>query len=307
MSIPSSNQSQISGIRANNDILTFAEEVKAQELYNTKVKGRFLLITYTNDRNREDEFLEWLIENLPIYALPKEERIKKKYSIQEGVRLTRQAFKKFAKNAKTGELGEVILFYLLEVFEGAVQIVNKMPLKTSQNMYVNGADAIHFKADGNLRILYLGESKTGESFSRVLEDSFHDTDEYYKGGKMRFDIDLATGHLSTDILKQDRDMIKEYLNPFKKDLSKLAHVHAVFLGYHYKALSDFEGQLSGEELKNKVIEQYGKDIEKYLKSIEDKFDNYPKLKDKQFLFFVVPFKDLESLRKKFVKVIEGGG
>lgn len=295
------------GIRAKEEFKNFLDEVDIQELFDTKVKGKFLLIKYKHDENREEDFLNFLFHNITTYALIKDERDKLSPEASDQIiKLTQEAISRFVTNSTTGEFGEIILFHLLELMEGAVQIVNKMALKTSGKVHYHGGDAVHFGFDGDLKVLYLGESKTIPKFSTALRKSLEDTDKYYKEGKDEFDIKLATGNISDDIPMEQRELIKKYLNPETDDLSDFKQVHAIFLGYQYDLLKDLEGKYGGIELVDKVIESYKKDIAKYIKSIEKKIKDFPDIKDKRFLFFIIPFKDLDGLRDKFAKAVDHG-
>lgn len=295
------------GIRAKKEFSNFIEEVDIKDLIPTKVKGKFLLIKYMHDKSREEEFYKFIFNNLTTYALSCDER--SSLSPQDAdklFQLWKIAVERFIQNSKTGEFGEIILFHLLEVLEGAVQIVNKMTLKTSGNMPIHGADAIHFGFDGESKILYLGESKTGIQFSDVLRKALSDTDAYYKNGKREFDINLISGNISEDIPENMRKLIKDYLNPCKADLSDYKEAHAIFLGFQMDCLQELEKTYEGKDLINKAIESYKADVEKYVKDIESKFTDFPDLADKRFLFFVIPFKDMAGLRDRFAKAIQNG-
>ncbi|OPY88323.1 MAG: hypothetical protein A4E71_00534 [Smithella sp. PtaU1.Bin162] len=292
------------GCRAKEDFANFLETAEIKDIFPSRVKGKFLLIKYTNDASRETDFLRYVFENLPLYSLSKEERD----SLEPNtiLRLWKTAVDRFVSNSKTGEFGEIILFHLLELFEGAVQIVNKMALKTSGEMHAHGADAIHFGLDGSLKTLYLGESKTYQSFGDALNKALSDINNYHKNGGRQFDIKLVSGNLPEDIPEETRKMIKDYLNPCKSDLFDFTEAHAVFIGYQYDSLQSIEQNHRGVELINKALELYRESIKQYLADIESKFKEFPDLANKNFLFFIIPFKDLKGSREKFAKAVENG-
>jgi len=298
------------GIRAKQEFMNFLEEVEVKELFNTKVKGKFLLIEYTYDKNREEDFLKFIFNHIPTYALSRDERENLTPEDTGKIfELWKVALDRFVKNPNTGEFGEIILFHLLELLEGAVQIVNKMALKTAGGVYSYGADAIHFGFDGNLKVLYLGESKTTEStFSGALNKSLNTVDEYYykQKGKKEFEINLASGNISNDIPEPTRTLIKDYLNPSKKGLSDFKEVHAIFLGFQMNILKELENKYNSKYLLKKVIESYKEDIQGYIKKIESKFGDFPDLEGKRFLFFVIPFKNLADLKERFSNTIKNG-
>jgi hypothetical protein len=80
--------------------------------------------------------------------------------------LFQRAVAKLSQHTAKGELGEMILFTLLDVYLGAPKILSKVSMKTSRRMPVYGADAVHAQyVNGALR-LYLGESKVYSSFTK---------------------------------------------------------------------------------------------------------------------------------------------
>ncbi len=96
------------------------------------------------------------------------EHIEKKLDIENPESaevLFRRAVGKLSQHTAKGELGELILFTLLDVYLEAPKILSKVSMKTSRRMPVYGADAVHAQyVDGALR-LYLGESKMFQSFT----------------------------------------------------------------------------------------------------------------------------------------------
>lgn len=86
-------------------------------------------------------------------------------------RLAQEARSLFTNLAKSGEGGELLLYMLLEVVLGVPQVLCKMPLKTSSQMHVHGADGVHAQAkpDGGLA-LYWGESKLFASAADAVRE-----------------------------------------------------------------------------------------------------------------------------------------
>ncbi len=76
------------------------------------------------------------------------------------MRLEEEARGLFTHLANSGEGGELLLYLLLEAVLGIPQVLCKMPLKTSTEMHVHGADGVHATAldDGGIAV-YWGESK----------------------------------------------------------------------------------------------------------------------------------------------------
>jgi len=280
--------------RANSSFSNYLDIENTLEI-DTKIKGKFFLIKYEHDTNREEQFVKFLLNNMENYALTEEERQELKYHLE----IVKTAFRRFVKNSKTGEFGEMILFFILEVYENAMQIVNKMSIKTSGNVHYHGADSIHFGLDGKVQVLYLGESKTSEKdFTTALVDAIDSITNFYTEEKDKFEVDLISGNLSRDMPNEIREAIKRYLDPEQPEKLTCCQTHAVFLGFEESYLLSMEKQYCGEELIKKVTEKYKEKIIKYIRLIEQKV-SASKISDKRFCFFILPFKDLEKSRGQF--------
>ena len=61
---------------------------------------------------------------------------------------------------------------------------------------------------------------------------------------------------------------------------------------------------SGKELEDKIKKEYLAEAKKSIDIIEEELKSYAQLKNKRFLFFVLPFKDLKKLKDQFSEVIK---
>jgi len=281
----------------------FSNYLKIQETktISSKITGKFFLIKYKHDENREDDFIDFILQNVEDYALTEQE---KKDCKNRAYLIVKKAFRRFVQKSKSGECGEIILFHILEVFEKAMQVVNKMSLKTSGNMHYHGADAVHFGLNGDLKVLYLGESKTGKTFSDTLSKSVKSVEEFYNSEKQKFEVDLVSGNLSKEIPGDIKKVIKDYLDPTKPNKEDCCQVHAIFLGFEESYLKELEKDYSGKELIKKVVDSYKEKIQKYVKSIESKLNANSDLASKRFFFFLLPFKDIDKFKKTFAEEIK---
>lgn len=183
-----------------------------------------------------------------------------------------------------------------------------MAIKTTPGMHQHGADAVHFGFDGGIKTLYLGEAKTELEFKKAVKDAFNTIVDYYYGkdNKLKFEISLASGNISEDIKEPYRSEIKRYLDPRSENLSDLQRVHAVFIGYEFSTLKDLESKFEGTTLAQNVRTEYCNEAQKYSNIIEGEASSHSELKNKRFLFFVLPFKDLKRLREAFSEVVKNG-
>lgn len=301
-------------IRADGDFFNFVEIFHECDI-SPKIRGKFFLIKYTHSENREEEFCDFLLDNLITYALKKSE-IEEAYTgtgEQKKIRASRfrklylQALRRYVQSSdkfKGGEIGELILFHILELVEHAVQITNKMSLKTSGKMHFHGADGVHFGIKENLKILYFGESKTGMKFSSVLYEAMESVNEFSKIKNKRREIELATGYSSDFITADMHEHIKKYLTSSTADLSDFTQTYAVLLAYDTQELRKLEGKFHGPELFEQVRSYYQSKIDEIVQTITGKHSEYPNLQNKFFIFYLVPFKDLTTVRETVLEEVK---
>ena len=277
--------------------------IKKKNSSSLNIKGHFYLVECSHDTIREDDFTDFLTNRIMQYCL----NSNKLYSLkpENAVKLVREAVGKFVNSERAGEIGEIILFCLLESELKATQILNKMQLKTSANMHYHGADAIHFGIDGDLKCLYLGEAKMKSDFSKAVEESLKSINTLFENEsqKKEFEVDLVNTHIDAEKFKGIKKEIIDALNPYKKKRD-FAEVIAVFIGYSQKEFSAYESQKHKDGLMNFLSSEYTKEIDNLMSSIETKIKNDAKLANKNFVFFLIPFKDVNETKKKFIQKVK---
>ena len=103
-------------------------------------------------------------------------------------------------NHRSGEIGELILFILLES-KNICQVYSKMRLKTSKNMNVHGYDAVHFEITKNNKIiLHFGESKMEKSKSNAINNAFKSINNL-SSEQFQLELDLIHDHVVANILR----------------------------------------------------------------------------------------------------------
>ncbi|MDM1139186.1 DUF1837 domain-containing protein [Empedobacter sp. R132-2] len=149
-----------------------------------KKKHYGLSINYTDLKERKDDFLSELINTVVswVYNNNKSKellnsRLEETKDIGNAMNfVTNQAYKKFRKGYPQGQFGELLLFNLIQYYYKAIPILRKQRITTSVGHERFGADAIHYKKDGNDNIFILGESKCYESkygFNSAFETSLN--------------------------------------------------------------------------------------------------------------------------------------
>ncbi|WP_354624886.1 DUF1837 domain-containing protein [Psychromonas sp. MME2] len=124
-----------------------------------------------------------------------------------------KALRKISRHTAKGELGELILFTLLDVYLLAPKLLSKVSMKTNPRMPVYGADAVHGQiVDGELRG-YLGESKLYKNFKSAASEAT----KSIKSAKDKYEdeFDLLDSHMDFPNLDEKLEsQILQLLNPY---------------------------------------------------------------------------------------------
>lgn len=178
-------------------------------------------IAYQDIRELRMDFLEQLIDTVVdwVYSSEKYEDLKKKYlangkseaaAVSAIIRKATQKFRR--SNDKLliqGQLGELLLFHFIQRIKHAVPLLRKMPITTSAEHERYGADAIHYKVEGEKNVIILGEAKAYTSkyqFSTAFEKAIVSILDSYK--KLRSELQL---YLHEDFLDSKLNQVAEDL------------------------------------------------------------------------------------------------
>lgn len=93
-----------------------------------------------------------------------------------------------------GEFGELILHLLLRDFMNTIPLVSKIRFKDARNATVHGFDAVQVTS-GQLKKLWLGESKLYKNGSDGVADLVNDLREHLKADYLRSEFDLISRKL----------------------------------------------------------------------------------------------------------------
>lgn len=269
-----------------------------------RVDCTFHFVKYHDSQSREEDFLKILRKWSVHYCFPKE-----RYKDADSdiiTDLTYEARDKFfnpSDTSKSGELGELALYFLLESFLKAPQIVSKMSLKTTGAKNYNGSDGIHFgKHNGKFCIFYC-ESKLNKTRSAAFLDCKKSVLDFHEN-KKDFEISIVKNHI--DIEDVDlKEAIIDFLDPSMDRSPEWVEVNACFVGYNWDHLIKLEKDAltEGKSVDELLKEEFQSEIEGVKKYLEDRIK--PPEVPQRFLFFIIPFKDVEQLRKDFLKLLYG--
>lgn len=195
-----------------------------------------LSINYSDIKERKDDFLFELINTVVSWVYNKskvkailDERLEKSDDFSNALNfVVNLAYSKFRKGYPQGQFGELLLFNLMQHYYKAVPILRKQRITTSLGHERFGADAIHYKKDGENHLFILGESKCYESkysFNIAFETSLNSIVDTFN--KLDKELDL---YLHEDFLESDlEDIVKQYK---KGELRKVRFELACLVAYN---------------------------------------------------------------------------
>lgn len=205
-----------------------------------------------------------------------------------------------------GELGELLLYLMLEHDVHAHKLLSKVELKTNSNMYVNGCDAVHLlqlPGETDSFQLVLGEAKIKNNLTEAVNEAFNSIVNV----ELRHDNDLRL--LEPCIVNEAFDektveKLKTILIPSKRDRRiSTDGAFGIFLGYSLDT-SSF-GPVDNRLFRKKAVEQIEKDIAEVRQKIIRKITEL-NLTGYSFYCFVLPFNSACDDRLEIMKQIKGG-
>ncbi len=213
----------------------------------------------------------------------------------------REQFRKAKTNL--GELGELLLYCLLEAHLKAPKLLTKLELKTASNDYVKGADGVHLlKIDKDTYQIVLGESKLRSNLTDGISDAFSSIKTMLKNDleKIIYEIHLVNSNLLKENVSDENsyETLKKILVPTENDEDlNVDYSFGIFLGYDIPI--DSERHLKNIDFRNKIKQQVENAINEKIPQINKQ------LNDNQFFgynfyFYIVPFYELDKIRKRII-------
>jgi hypothetical protein len=278
------------------------------------ITGRFFYLTFKNKMPTLEEFVDYIYWRLIPFCIPRAkcDEYSQKYIITGDHRyhmeLADQAKNLFIKSLnsikRSGELGELVLFILIEAFMNAPQIACKMYLKTNENMPVHGSDSIHAIFDassGQLELLW-GESKIYQDISSSLDEicssikSFNDISSARPPHAR--DIDVLKDHvdISEPLM---REAFLKYFDPYTRESTLVSESFCCFSGFEFSAYNSIMKKAPAE-VEPTFKAEYSKRIKSAISLFESKLKKCC-IEHLNFYFFLLPFSSVKDFRKAFFR------
>ena len=276
----------------------------------TRITGRFFYVSFRDSKPTVDDLIEIAHARMVNFVMPRariNEAIAEMQAnpgaIDPWVILATEARDLFMRTDKetgrSGELGELLLYMLVEWVLKAPIVACKMYLKTSQQMPVHGVDGIHLGYEGSNLIMYWGESKLHSSLSSALNDISDSISKYTSDpSKYENEIRIVRSNLNLDSADDAaRQAIKNYFNPYKAESNNFLESYACLAGFDSK-LYDKVAMLGHDKCEDAFKQAYEKRIDEACKMIVEKVQA-ANLHTFRFSYFLLPFPSVDDARTKF--------
>lgn len=206
--------------------------------------------------------------------------------------LFNKAIRKLSQHTAKGELGELILFTLLDVYYKAPKILSKVSLKTNPKMPVFGADAVHCQFNDGKLVLYLGESKLHKKFGPAATKATQSIKSAID--KYGDEFDLLDSYMDfPNIDKSLEAKLLNLLDPFENDnLSDVIH-SPCFIGFAEPEL--VSGYSTEEEFVKKYTDLAGGYITDFFQKVEGQ-----QLNIEEASLLMLPFSCVDKLTNEFI-------
>lgn len=280
------------------------------------ITGHLHYVPFDENTGKPDlaGFSEYIMKKLVAFCVPP----KQQQAIREGqesdsdtamelVKAASETLKaiterKDKKASSSGEIGELILFILLEGIIGAPAVASKPYLKMNAQDQVKGCDGVHILHDGNELIIYYGESKLSPNIDYCINDSAKSIKDYHSNGGKRKNRDLTVIAQNIDLNlnseKKERleSELQYYLNPIKRRRRERTYkeVNACFLGFDHELYTSIGNKPKNERnssLKHEIEAVFPKILEKIVAKNDGDISDY------NIHYFVIPFSSVEEMQK----------
>ncbi|MBN47841.1 MULTISPECIES: HamA C-terminal domain-containing protein [unclassified Methylophaga] len=261
-----------------------------------EIKTLVVYLPLSSGKSSHSEFFEKVKEAILFNFVFTCTEIEKNLGIQNkqsAEKLFQKAARKLSQHTAQGELGELILFTLLDIYFQAPKILSKVSMKTSRRMPVYGADAVHGQFYDGEFVLFLGESKLHADFKGAASSSAVSI----KSAKEKYiqEFDLIESHMDFPNINEELESILlDLLDPFsEKDLSDLIH-SPCFIGFSEPDL--ISNALSEEDFVDKYTELAKTYIYEFFNQIEKQEIGIDKT-----AILMLPFSCVNNLVTEFIE------
>ncbi|WP_321956318.1 HamA C-terminal domain-containing protein [Paraburkholderia bannensis] len=287
------------------------------------LRSKLLFLRFEEDVPRDDAFIEFLLDSIVSYAIPKKKRlaaIARANSSRTGAdmrplaRLQREARRLFLEYDPTnigrfGEVGELIAYCVAERHLGAAQIAAKLSLKTNSNMPVHGIDGIHAKFENGVMNVFWLESKLAPSANDGAKEFAISTASFTSNRAQYLrELTIVTDFSNLDALPQaQKDVFLSYFDMYdSQSVLQKRDRHVGFICYDEKLYANgipVDDTKPPSIHEDHFVERYAKQHQHHDDALLRHLGNNNVTPSKSMAFFIaVP--SVNELRKKFGEALK---
>ena len=251
---------------------------------------------------RFQELARLLVQYITLYCFKAERR--RELGELERNKAFMQARDLFRTSGNSGQVGELLVYFLLETVLDAPQALKKMLMTTNPREERKGSDGVHLRwieAGGVLEIIF-AESKIWKSFSGALKDAFASMEEFHDSRAKHHEINAFTAGFSN----LDRELQAKVVSYVEGDnATNCRMAQACLIGFNwdeYECLTDRRRADFIREFDDRY-RAWAAGVRGTLNAKLQAFRH----KHLRFEFFMLPFKDVEAFRAWFHEALRGKG
>ncbi len=214
----------------------------------------------------------------------------------------------FTKKGKTtGEVGEILLYYLAERLLRYPQVLCKMPHKTNPEMHAHGADGVHASVQPTTKHLRLhwGEAKLYTDIGAAMNDCCESLAEMIlqkPGGKKTSGRDIELLRDFIDLQDPDLEaVVKEYLNPDSRLSNRIEYCGLALVGFDLADYEKFCDHCAATQVAEITTRTAGWS-DKFKTAIQKH-----ELIGITIDAFCIPFRSVQDVRNEFLKALGATG
>jgi len=294
---------------ASTDFLNVLKHLDTYELNKTKNNVNLFLCPINANKFDYSRLINELIEPVADFAISR--KVKKPYT-NKPMTLSKVARDKFVEYKKnTGELGEFLLYCFLEGHMNAPKIFSKLEMKTSNSMYVNGSDGVHFLkvSDDNYQLVF-GESKTitdlRQAFNAAFKSIYQFINEINDKGDRKSGINFEKRLISDNLdheswSETEKEFLTKLIYPTSNEEFEVDDAFGIFIGFQINEKGD-QKTMKNSDYRRKIEEDVKAKLSKELEHIEGLIEKY-NLYGYSFYVYALPFTELDKAREEIMKGI----
>lgn len=259
---------------------------------------------YEDSRWRVELFCDKIMDFLPLCALSPEERSKCQLSAHSSIKRAVANLRRYSegKGRPTGEIGEILLYGIMQYYFHSCESVPKIFYKQNSNDFVKGADSVHIVADENDFSFWLGEAKCYEDLNDAIRKAVNSVKEMLDRQKLGKEKSCILG-LSK--LKDNKELKMHYVK-IESLLSNSRSIDDFRKKLHVPVLLVCEESIVGNatelsaELKQNLAEKYTQDARKFFLKLKESFTDVMHLcNGVKFHLILFPVPNMKELNRKF--------